>query len=163
MSLDWRMRRAKYKLNLSALYLPLYDELCASLDLSWGPTQGFRSKAEQDAIYAQGRTAPGKIVSNSPGGGYSPHEYGCASDWCKFNGRGEPYWPEDPRDWEPYRQALQKIGLHWGGSFSHADMPHNEVAIKCAWSEVRKILLISGDEGAKAYIAQSHREFMRNA
>ncbi|MNC30597.1 Peptidoglycan L-alanyl-D-glutamate endopeptidase CwlK precursor [compost metagenome] len=37
-------------------------------------TQGYRSKAEQDGLYAQGRTKPGSIVTNARGG-YSYHNY----------------------------------------------------------------------------------------
>src|SRR5690606_7828810 len=40
-------------------------------------TQGYRSIAEQDALYAQGRTAPGEIVTNARGG-QSNHNYGLA-------------------------------------------------------------------------------------
>ena len=40
-------------------------------------TQGYRSIAEQDALYAQGRTAPGEIVTNARGG-QSYHNYGLA-------------------------------------------------------------------------------------
>jgi len=37
--------------------------------------QGLRTWAEQDALYAQGRTAPGKIVTNAKAG-QSYHNYG---------------------------------------------------------------------------------------
>ncbi|MGN7308723.1 M15 family metallopeptidase, partial [Bacillus subtilis] len=35
-------------------------------------TQGLRTVAEQDALYAQGRSKPGKVVTNARGG-YSYH------------------------------------------------------------------------------------------
>ena len=38
--------------------------------------QGLRTWTEQDALYAQGRTAPGKVVTNVRGG-YSWHCFGC--------------------------------------------------------------------------------------
>ncbi len=43
--------------------------------------QGFRSIAEQNAIYAQGRTIPGKIITNAKGG-QSYHNYGLAIDFA---------------------------------------------------------------------------------
>jgi peptidoglycan hydrolase-like protein with peptidoglycan-binding domain len=42
-------------------------------------TDGFRSFAEQDALFAQGRTKPGKIVTKARGG-LSNHNYGLAID-----------------------------------------------------------------------------------
>src|SRR5258708_12842627 len=41
--------------------------------------QGLRTKAEQDALYAQGRTTPGKVVTNAKGG-QSMHNYGLPVD-----------------------------------------------------------------------------------
>ncbi len=41
--------------------------------------QGLRTKEQQDALYAQGRTAPGSIVTEVRGG-YSMHNYGLAVD-----------------------------------------------------------------------------------
>ena len=44
-------------------------------------TEGFRTKAYQDSLYAKGRTKPGKIVTNAPGSAYSSqHQWGIAFD-----------------------------------------------------------------------------------
>ncbi|BBP87504.1 hypothetical protein BsIDN1_11220 [Bacillus safensis] len=43
-------------------------------------TSGYRSFAEQNKLYSQGRTAPGKIVTNAKGG-QSNHNYGLAIDY----------------------------------------------------------------------------------
>ena len=40
---------------------------------------GTRTYAEQDALYAQGRTRPGNVVTNARGG-YSNHNFGIAFD-----------------------------------------------------------------------------------
>jgi len=53
----------------------------AAKGLMFRITQGFRSFADQDKIYAQGRTAPGPIVTNAKGG-QSNHCYGLAIDFC---------------------------------------------------------------------------------
>ena len=44
-------------------------------------TEGFRTKAYQDSLYAKGRTKPGKIVTNANGSAYSSqHQWGIAFD-----------------------------------------------------------------------------------
>ena len=46
---------------------------------------GLRTYAEQDALYAKGRTAPGRKVTNARGG-YSNHNFGIAFDIGVFEG-----------------------------------------------------------------------------
>src|ERR1700676_5276576 len=46
---------------------------------------GLRTYAEQDDLYAQGRTKPGNIVTNARGG-YSNHNFGIAFDVGVFEG-----------------------------------------------------------------------------
>ena len=55
-------------------------------------TDCFRSREEQDALYAKGRTVPpiGKkyTVTNAPGSSYSSHHmWGTAFDFCRNDGR----------------------------------------------------------------------------
>ena len=61
------------------------EELCIQLRV----TQGLRTIAEQDELYAQGRTKPGKIVTNAKGG-KSNHNSGLAIDVCIVNCDGSP-------------------------------------------------------------------------
>lgn len=49
-----------------------------------------RSNAEQDALYAQGRTKPGDIVTWAQGG-QSAHNYGLALDFVPLV-NGKPQW-----------------------------------------------------------------------
>ncbi|MED0738884.1 M15 family metallopeptidase, partial [Aneurinibacillus thermoaerophilus] len=51
-------------------------------------TQGYRSIAEQNELYAQGRTKPGKIVTNAKGG-TSYHNYGLALDFALYTPDGK--------------------------------------------------------------------------
>ncbi len=61
--------------------LTLLLKQCAKKEIYLIITQGFRSKAEQDALYAQGRTKKGKIVTNAKGSDYSSqHQWGIAFD-----------------------------------------------------------------------------------
>ena len=51
--------------------------------------ESFRSAAEQDALYAQGRTKPGQIVTNARGSSYSSmHQWGIAFDFYRNDGKG---------------------------------------------------------------------------
>ena len=54
---------------------------------------GFRSYKEQDALFAQGRTKPGRKVTNCKGG-ESNHNFGVAFDIGVFDGKH--YLPESP-------------------------------------------------------------------
>lgn len=89
--------------------------------------KGIRTRLEQEQLYAQGRTAPGQIVTMKDGlihpSDHQPHGdgFGYAVD-CAFLGP-QPFDPRHP--WERYGQAVEAHGLRWGGRFSHPhDSPH---------------------------------------
>jgi len=85
--------------------------------------QGLRTYAEQDALYAQGRTKPGKKVTNARGG-QSNHNFGLAVDVCPFVS-GKPNWDAPQTTWERIGEAGEAEGLEWGGNWSSiVDMPH---------------------------------------
>ncbi|UII32164.1 M15 family metallopeptidase [Fulvivirga ulvae] len=84
-------------------------------------TSANRTCREQDELYAQGRTKPGKIVTNAICG-KSSHNYHKAVDVVEFAG-GKPLW-ENPR-WEHIGRLGEKEGLEWGGRWrSFKDRPH---------------------------------------
>lgn len=96
--------------------------ICENEGLKIKVTQGYRSKAEQDALYAQGRTKPGKIVTNAKGG-YSMHNWGIAFDFCRNDGKGA--YNESGDFFTKVGKLGQSIGLEWGGSWkSFPDKPH---------------------------------------
>jgi len=100
--------------------------LCAAEGLSVKITETLRTQAEQEALYAQGRTAPGKIVTNARGNGYlSPHQWGVAFDVC-HNVKGLEF--DDSDGFFGKVGAIgKKLGLFWGGDFrSYKDSPHFE-------------------------------------
>lgn len=87
-------------------------------------TQGYRSIAEQNALFAQGRTKPGKIVTNARGG-QSMHNFGKAVDFA-FVVDEEISWHEDLY-WKIGTWA-KAVGLKWGGDWrSIKDKPHVEI------------------------------------
>ncbi|MDA7028670.1 M15 family metallopeptidase, partial [Bacillus sp. CLL-7-23] len=51
-------------------------------------TSGYRSFAEQNKLYAKGRTASGKIVTNAKAG-QSNHNYGLAVDYVLLSSDGK--------------------------------------------------------------------------
>jgi peptidoglycan L-alanyl-D-glutamate endopeptidase CwlK len=89
--------------------------------------QGTRSYDQQTALYAQGRTAPGKVVTNAPAG-YSLHNFGIAFDIGIFNEAGK-YIDDIIEDADHYYQMLGPVGrgtgLEWGGDWQRfKDFPH---------------------------------------
>lgn len=86
-------------------------------------TQGLRTYAEQDALYAQGRTAPGPKVTNAKAG-HSWHNFGLAFDVAVVKD-GRPTWPNDVSLWQRIGALGKAQGLTWGGDFtSIVDYPH---------------------------------------
>ncbi len=91
---------------------------------------GLRTAAEQDALYAQGRTAPGHIVTNAKAG-FSMHNYGLAVDIVPYlSGQaGALNWRSDTPQFRSMVAALEKQELVWGGAwksipdFDHFQMP----------------------------------------
>lgn len=85
--------------------------------------QGLRTFAEQDALFAQGRTKPGKVVTNARGG-QSNHNYGLAVDVVPFN-NGKPNWDAPNSIWIAIGGEAEKLGLEWGGGWKKfLDRPH---------------------------------------
>ncbi len=86
-------------------------------------TSSYRTFAEQDALYAQGRTKPGSIVTNAKGG-QSLHNYGLAVDVVPIV-NGQPKWDVPESTWQKIGAAGKRQGLEWGGDWtSFKDRPH---------------------------------------
>jgi peptidoglycan LD-endopeptidase CwlK len=85
--------------------------------------QGLRTFAEQDALFAQGRTKPGKVVTNARGG-QSNHNYGLAVDVVPF-ANGKPNWNAPNNIWVAIGTEAEKLGMEWGGNWKKfIDKPH---------------------------------------
>lgn len=85
---------------------------------------GTRTFAEQDALFAQGRTRPGRRVTNAKGG-ESNHNFGIAFDIGVFE--GSQYLGESPA-YDVVGLIGSEIGLEWGGHWtSFADKPHYQL------------------------------------
>lgn len=116
--------------------------LCKAVGIDLHVTQTWRSREEQDELYAQGRTKPGRIVTNARGG-QSDHEYimaisaddetdtfpaSLAYDVCFVTERspsGGVMSIDYDGPWETVGWiAIQQCGLKWGGLWTKPDRPH---------------------------------------
>jgi peptidoglycan L-alanyl-D-glutamate endopeptidase CwlK len=78
----------------------------------------YRSQIEQDALFSQGRTTPGKIVTWTKS---SKHTERKAFDIAILK-NGKISW--DNSDYLIAGEVGMTIGLDWGGSWKKPDMPH---------------------------------------
>ena len=85
-------------------------------------TSTFRDAESQTALYAQGRTRPGPIVTHAKAG-QSWHNYRCAFDFVPLI-NGEAQW-EDIDTFEKCGQIAESVGLEWAGRWkSFRDLAH---------------------------------------
>ncbi|MEF2968873.1 M15 family metallopeptidase [Paenibacillus sp. M1] len=100
-------------------------------------TQGLRTIAEQDALYAQGRTKPGQIVTNARGG-YSNHNFGVAIDFCLLMPDGKNVSWTVGKDWMGVVEIAKSLGFEWGGDWkSFKDYPHFEMCFGLTTAQYR--------------------------
>lgn len=87
--------------------------------------EGLRSFAESNDLYAQGRTAPGPIVTKAKAG-QSYHNYGLAFDFAMItNGKDDEVVGPN---WLKVVSVMKAHGMQWGGDFPEGfhDNPHFE-------------------------------------
>lgn len=154
------MRDAQVSLPRAMLLHPairqvVIDTITAIEIASFPPTvririvQGLRTIDEQNALFAQGRTTPGKIVTNARGG-RSFHNYGLAFDFAIMydkdgNGSFETLsWDvnydfdkDGKKDWMEVVNVFKSLGFAWGGDFTTIeDDPHIEKVFGYSWREL---------------------------
>ncbi|WP_349667030.1 M15 family metallopeptidase [Lacrimispora sp.] len=109
--------------RLQTLAAKLIEE-CNKQKLKIAIGETYRTVAEQDALYAQGRTTPGNKVTNAPGSTYSSyHQWGTAFDIYRNDGQGAY---NEAGDFFGRVGAIGvSVGLEWGGNWkSPVDKPH---------------------------------------
>lgn len=84
-------------------------------------TSTYRDNQSQDELYAQGRTRPGKVVTNARGG-QSYHNYRVAFDFVPVIG-GKAVW-SDLALFRRLGKIGKSLGLEWGGDWKFRDYPH---------------------------------------
>lgn len=115
-------------------------------------TQGLRSWDEQAKLYAQGRTTPGKIVTNAQAG-HSWHNYGMAVDLVPDDVAISGFqcdWNEQHPAWHSLVATGVMIGLVAGAQFrTFPDWPHLQLTGSLPVSpddETRQLFLDAGME-----------------
>lgn len=125
--------------------------------------QGLRTIEEQNALYAQGRTKPGNVVTNAKGGS-SYHNYGLAIDFAILldkdcNGTyDELSWDikkdndkDGVADWLEVVKVFEAAGWEWGGRWSSIkDYPHVQKTFGYSWQ------LLLAKHNLKEFITGTH-------
>lgn len=124
---------------------------CKGQGLVIGIGECYRTTKEQDALYAQGRTKAGKIVTNAKGSSYSSHhQWGTAFDVYRNDGKGAY------NDYDGFFAKVGKIGksigLEWGGEWeSPVDKPHFQLPYWGSTTKKLKELYKTPDEFIKTW------------
>ncbi|PZD96429.1 M15 family peptidase [Paenibacillus sambharensis] len=108
-------------------------------------TDGFRSKEEQDALYRQGRSDEGPVVTHAQGG-ESYHNYGLAIDFALRTDDGDVIWDlsydgngNGESDWMEVVSIAKDLGFTWGGDWaSFRDYPHLQMDFGYSIRELKK-------------------------
>lgn len=133
--------------------LEIYKEVCAALKGKALCRFSFtlRTFAEQDALFAQGRTKPGAVVTKARGG-QSYHNYGLAIDvvllidkdgngtyeTASWDTRGD-FDGDKQADWMEIVNIFKQFGWEWGGDWKFKDDPHFQ---KTLGKSVRELLAL---------------------
>lgn len=107
-------------------------KLCKKNGIAIKIGECYRTVDEQNALYAQGRTKPGSIVTNAKGTSYSSqHQWGIAMDFfldMDIDGDGkksDDAFNNRKSTFNKVGKLAKSIGLGWGGDWtSPVDLPH---------------------------------------
>jgi len=131
----------------------IYEEICEALKgkAMCRFSHTLRTFAEQDALFAQGRTKPGKIVTKAKGG-QSYHNYGLAIDIVLLvdkdgNGTFESaVWDtktdfdgDKVSDWMEVVTIFKRYGWTAGIDWKFIDPPHFEKPMGYSIAQLQKI------------------------
>lgn len=106
------------RVNWDLIYPPFMEKCfqlaatCREKGADYYAISGTRTFPEQAKLYFQGRTTPGKIVTNARPG-QSAHNYGIAVDWCRDENAEkaglQPAW--DLTDYDVLAETAKAAGL----------------------------------------------------
>jgi len=96
---------------------------CKAKELDLLVTNTYRSGAEQEALYAQGRTKPGPKVTNARAG-QSFHQYRVALDLYPMV-NGKPDFSGKSPNWFKIAEIFKAHGFEWAFEWKRfKEMPH---------------------------------------
>lgn len=95
---------------------------CKAANIDVIITSTYRDAESQNALYAQGRTTPGKKVTNAKAG-QSYHNWRVAFDFVPVVG-GKAIWNNDEL-WTKCGEIAESVGLEWAGRWkTFKEMAH---------------------------------------
>ncbi|MFE6074907.1 M15 family metallopeptidase [Paenibacillus sp. NPDC057886] len=108
-------------------------------------THDFRSIEEQDALYNQGRSIAGNVVTNAKGG-ESYHNYGLAIDFALRTPEGDVVWDMErddngngKADWLEVVELAKELGFTWGGDWANfPDYPHLQMDFGLSINDLKR-------------------------
>jgi peptidoglycan L-alanyl-D-glutamate endopeptidase CwlK len=134
--------------------LAIYDEIVEALGdkVICRFTHTLRTIAEQNKLYAIGRTSAGRIVTNARGG-ESYHNYGLAIDIVLMHDNNNDWIYETIsynreidkdndglKDWHEVVNIFKKYNWKWGGDFkTFKDYPHFEKNLGYSISKLKSL------------------------
>lgn len=143
-----RKMEIKVGKNLSKNNENFINEVDKTMGIKLRVIQGFRTYAEQNALYAQGRTTKGKKVTNAKGG-QSNHNFGLAIDVAEIK-NGNIDWNEQEKVLPKIAPIGKKWGFEWGGDWkSIVDKPHFEMMFGKSLADLRKLYEENGNDHTK--------------
>ena len=97
--------------------------LCKDEGIDLLVTSTYRDNESQQALYEQGRTTAGKVVTNAKAGD-SWHNWRCAVDVVPLV-NGKPNWDGLHPVWDQIGQLGEQAGLEWAGRWrSFKELAH---------------------------------------
>lgn len=114
---------------------------------------GLRTYDEQNDLFSQGRTKPGRVVTKARAG-FSNHNFGIAFDIGVFE--GNKYLDDSPK-YKAVGVLGMDLGLEWGGNWKTiVDEPHFQLRPKWAAEMPERDMLAElrtrNDSGKAAYV-----------
>lgn len=137
--------------------------LACQAGLNFGAFMGLRTWEEQDALYAEGRTAPGNIVTKAKGG-QSSHNFGLAVDLVEDgdpNQAGIQWSWKNNVDYLKLGAIAKQANLEWAGFWkSFKDYPHVSLTLGLTMPQAQLIYQVKG--GMPAVWAEIDRRLAAN-
>ncbi|MGM0806809.1 MAG: M15 family metallopeptidase [Bacillota bacterium] len=146
-TLEWKKRNTPLPTELHPIVAENRDLLiqkASEKGINIVITDDFRSAAEQDRLYEQGRSREGTIVTHVEGG-ESYHNYGLAIDFALKLDDGSVVWELErddngngQSDWMEVVGIAKDLGFEWGGDWAgFKDYPHLEMDFGLSIRELR--------------------------
>lgn len=119
----------------------LFIQECVSEKIDLLVTSTYRDNEAQAALYAIGRSLPGKVVTKARPG-QSLHNYKVAFDVVPMR-YGKPVWDAKDPIWIKVGNIGKLCGLEWGGDWTHfKEYPHFQYTGGLSLAEFQKGMTI---------------------